>query len=165
MNRKYELEDSIKALFVGGKLSVALAEQFSKMDYEALSQAIAYEEEPVFRYRVDNYFEDSGEYRSERLLPIDGTRLYSQIEERASTLLTVERRKEIWILQDLTLAVLSVVEITNLNNNFSTIYQTLRTDDIEEIPYEIDIDCDALASSLLNMCKAVACVPMPFQEL
>ena len=67
MSRKYELEVKVRGLFDGGKLSISLAEQFYDMDFGALAQALAYDAEPIYRFRIDNFHDDCGEYRSERL--------------------------------------------------------------------------------------------------
>ena len=73
MSRKYELEVKVRGLFDGGKLSISLAEQFYDMDFGALAQALAYDAEPIYRFRIDNFHDDCGEYRSERLFRENGT--------------------------------------------------------------------------------------------
>ena len=77
----------------------------------------------------------------------------------------MKRRMELWILDDLTPAVISAVEVTDSTNRISTTNRTVRTTDFDEIPNEIDIDFDELCSSLLEFSKSFAAVPMPYQEL
>ena len=135
MSRKYELEVKVRGLFDGGKLSISLAEQFYDMDFGALAQALAYDAEPIYRFRIDNFHDDCGEYR------------YSRIEEQHMTLLNIERRTELWVLENLKFVVISAVEVTDSTNRISTTNRTVRTTDFDEIPNEIDIDFDELCSS------------------
>ena len=165
MSRKCELEAKVKELFNGGKLSISLTEQYSDMDFGALAQALAYDAEPLYHYRIDNFHDDGGEYRSERLFRENGTLLYSRIEEQHMTLLNIERRTELWMLENLEFVVISAVEVTDSTNRISTTNRTVRTTDFDEIPNEIDIDFDELCSSLLKFSKSFAAVPMPYQEL
>ncbi len=165
MSRKCELEAKVKELFNGGKLSISLAEQYSDMDFGALAQALAYDAEPLYRYRIDNFHDDCGEYRSERLFKQNGTLLYSRIEEQHMTLLNIERRTELWMLENLKFVVISAVEVTDSTNRISTTNRTVRTTDFDEITNEIDIDFDELCSSLLEFSKSFSAVPMPYQEL
>ena len=165
MSRKYELEVKVRGLFDGGKLSISLAEQFYDMDFGALAQALAYDAEPIYRFRINNFHDDCGEYRSERLFRENGTLLYSRIEEQHTTLLNIERRTELWMLEDLKFVVISAVEVTDSTNRISATNRTVRTTDFDEIPNEIDIDFDELCSSLLEFSKSFSAVPMPYQEL
>ena len=165
MSRKRELEAKVKELFNGGKLSISLAEQYSDMNFGALAQALAYDAEPLYRYRIDNFHDDCGEYRSERLFRENGTLLYSRIEEQHMTLLNIERRTELWMLENLEFVVISAVEVTDSTNRISTTNRTVRTTDFDEITNEIDIDFDELCSSLLEFSKSFSAVPMPYQEL
>ena len=148
MSRKHELEVKVRGLFDGGKLSISLAEQFYDMDFGALAQALAYDAEPIYSYRIDNFHDDCGEYRSGRLFRQNGTLLYSRIEEQHVTLLKTERRTELWMLENLDFVVISAVEVMDSTNRVSATYRTVRTTAFEEIPDEIDIDFDELCSSV-----------------
>ena len=165
MNRKYELQTVVKALFLCGKISVSSVERIAAMDYEALSQALCYEAEPIFRFRTDNYQEEKCEYRSELLFPRYGTLIYEQPVASDSSLVTLERSRELWLLDDLTPAVVSKVEITDPSDRFTAIYRTMRTRNFDEISYEIDLDLDALAAALLEKSAAFDACEMPYQEL
>ena len=125
MSRKYELEVKVRGLFDGGKLSISLAEQFYDMDFGALAQALAYDAEPIYRFRIDNFHDDCGEYRSERLFRENGTLLYSRIEEQHTTLLNIERRTELWMLENLKFVVISAVEVTDSTNRRFPMKSTL----------------------------------------
>ena len=67
MNRKYELQTVIRALFLIYRLSPPVAAKLAELDYEALSQALNYNAEPIYRFRTDNYSEERCEYRSENV--------------------------------------------------------------------------------------------------
>ena len=150
MNRKYELQTVLRALFLIYRLSPPMAAKLAELDYEALSQALCYEAEPIFRFRTDNYQETKCEYRSELLLPRYGTLIYEQPVASDSSLVMLERSKELWLLDDLTPAVVSKVEIADPSDRYTAIYRTVRTRNFDEIPYEIDLDLDALAAALLE---------------
>ena len=77
----------------------------------------------------------------------------------------LERSKELWLLDDLTPAVVSKVEITDPSDRFTAIYRSVRTRNYDEIPYEIDLDLDALAEALVEKCAAFDVCEMPYQEL
>ena len=165
MNRKYELRTVIRALFLIYRLSPPMAAKLAELDYEALSQALNYNAEPIYRFRTDNYSEERCEYRSDLLLPHNGSLIFTQPEASDSAQVSFERSKELWILDDLTIAVVSKIELTDSTDTFTMTYRTVRTRNFNEIAYEIDIDPDALAKELLDMAKSFYDCPMPFQEL
>ena len=82
-----------------------------------------------------------------------------------TTLLNIERRTELWMLENLKFVVISAAEVTDSTNRISATNRTVRTTDFDEIPNEIDIDFDELCSSLLEFSKSFSAVPMPYQEL
>lgn len=83
MNRKYQLKSSFKEIFQHSRADYAdPAILIADLDFEALSQVIRYNMEPLYRFRSDNYCEEACEYRSELLLPVSGTMIYEQMISR-----------------------------------------------------------------------------------
>lgn len=166
MNRKYQLQRTIKEIFQHGRVkSVETAMLVAELDYEALSQALRFDMEPLHRFRTDNYCEESCEYRSELLLPVSGTLIYEQPIIKESSLVTLERSMELWVLDDLSIAVISKVKIADLTDMFNGVYRSIRTRSLEELPLEIDLDLDALAATLKEMSDSFRDCSMPFSEL
>ena len=77
----------------------------------------------------------------------------------------MKHRMELWILDDLTPAVISAVEIPNRNNNYTGVYRTVRTRNLDEIPQEINITPSEFVDALKALNDAYRTVPIPFQEL
>lgn len=166
MNRKYQLQRTIKEIFQHGRVkSVETGMLVAELDYEALSQALRSDMEPIYRFRTDNYCEESCEYRSELLFPANGTLIYEQTITKDSSLVTLERSKELWILDDLSIAVVSKVKIADSTDMFNGVYRSIRTQSLEELPFEIDLDLDMLAESLQEMSNSFRDCSMPFSEL
>ena len=166
MNRKYRLEDIFKGIFQHSHVkSVETAMLVTDLDYEALSQALHFDMEPIYRFRSDNFCEESCEYRSELLLPVSGTLIYEQPITKESSVVTMDRSKELWILDDLSIVVISKVKFADSSDMFNGVYRSIRTQSLEELPYEIDLDLDVLAATLQEMSNSFRDCSMPFSEL
>lgn len=72
---------------------------------------------------------------------------------------------ELWILDDLTPAVISAIEIPDANTNYTEVYRTVRTRNLDEIPREINISPSEFVEALKALNDAFRAVPIPFQEL
>ena len=164
MSIKKQLKETFGALFSQVRLDLHTAESLSNLAYGDLAQAIALRAKPIYRFYVD-YDGSFGGYRSELLTPHKGTLLYTDIETSDLSLLRVLRSRELWILDDLTLVVLSAVELSNSEDQVSATYRTIKTWDMAEIPDEIDIDYDELAIALTDMSVEHYAEPMIYQEL
>ena len=166
MNRKYQLEALIKQIFPHERVqSVETARLITEMDYEALSQALRSDMDTIFRFRTDNYCEECCEYRSELLLPVQGTRVYEQPLFTQRSVITMTRSMELWILDDLSIAVVSNTKIADASDLFNGEYRTIRTREVGEIPLEIELDLDALAKSLQELSSSFRDASLPFTEL
>lgn len=166
MNRKYRLAELLKTLFSHERVKHAeTARLIEELDYEALSQALRYEMEPIYRFRTDNYCEESCEYRSELLLPVQGTRVYEQPILAQHSVVTLTRSMELWILDDLSIAILSNVKIADVSDLFNGEYRTIRTRELDALPYEINLDLETLAATLLELSKTFRDCSLPFSEL
>lgn len=166
MNRKYQLRRTFNEIFQHGCVGpVEIGMLVAELDFEALSQALRFNMEPMYRFRADNYCEEACEYRSELLFPISGTMVYEQPIARENSLVTLERSYEIWILDDLRVVLVSKVKIADSSDMFNCEFRSIRTQSIEEIPLEMDLDVNALAAALKEMSDSYRDCSMPFHEL
>ena len=165
MNRKYDLKKLIAALLSGRKLNVDTAVTRAGLNFEWISQALQFNAETIYRFRVDNNRENICDYLSEPLLKHRGTLVYSYTDSTDFSHPDAERRMELWILDDLTPVVISAIEITDADNNYTVVYRQVRTRNLDEIPNEINIIPGKFVAALQALSDAFRAVPMPFQEL
>jgi len=165
MNRKYDLQDLIAALLSGRKMSLDTVVTRAELNFEWISQTLQFNAETIYHFRVDNNRENICVFLSEPLLKHRGTLIYSYPDSTDFSHPNMKRRMELWILDDLTPAVISAVKITDANNNYTEVYRTVRTRNLDEIPREINISPSEFVEELKALNDAFCAVPIPFQEL
>ncbi len=165
MNRKYDLQNLIAALLSGRKMSLDTVVARAELNFEWISQTLQFNAETIYHFRVDNNKENICVFLSEPLLKHQGTLIYSYTDSTDFSHPDMKRRMELWILDDLTPAVISAVEIPNRNNNYTGVYRTVRTRDLDEVPREINITPSEFVEALKALNDAFRAVPIPFQEL
>ena len=165
MNRKHDLRKLISALLSGRKLNVDTVAARAGLNFEWISQTLQFNAETIYRFRMDNNSENTCDYLSEPVLKHRGTLVYSYTDSTDFSHPDMKRRMELWILDDLTPAVISAVEIPNGNNNYTQVYRTVRTRNLDEVPREINITPSEFVEALKALNDAFRAVPIPFQEL
>lgn len=166
MNRKYRLVELLKTIFPHERVKhIETAQIIEELDYEALSQVLRNDMKPIYCFRADNLCEDNCEYRGELLLPVQGTRVYEQQICKQHSVSTRKRSMELWILDDLSIAVIANERFADPSDLFACEYRVVRTQKLEELPYEIDLDLDALAAALLELSNSFRDRSLPFSEL
>ena len=165
MNRKYDLQNLIAALLSGHKMSLETVVTRAGLNFEWISQSLQFNAETIYRFRVDSNSENTCDYLSEPVLKHRGTLVYSYTDSTDFSRPDMKRRMELWILDDLTPAVISAVEIPNRNNNYTGVYRTVRTRNLDEVPREINITPSEFVEALKALNDAFRAVPIPFQEL
>ena len=165
MNRKYDLQNLIAALLSGHKMSLETVVTRAGLNFEWISQTLQFNAERIYRFRVDNNRENACVYLSEPLLKHQGTLIYSCTDSVDLAHPDMERRMELWILVDLTPVVISAVEFTDADSNYTEVYRQVRTRNLDEIPKEINIIPSKFVSALQALNDAFRAVPIPFQEL
>lgn len=168
MLRTLELEAAIRRLFAGTDELNPVTEDIVKcLNLEALSQTIRHHEELVYAYRADTCVDSGCNYRGELLFPIPATLLLSMPYVRATAEggISFERRSELWILKDMTLAVVSSARIRLCEGEFESDYRSLKTKDLDLFPQVINLDRNLLAMRLAAMCDEYLDSPMPTYEL
>ena len=165
MNRKYDLRKLISALLSGRKLNVDTVAARAGLNFEWISQTLQFNAETIYRFRVDNNSENTCIYLSEPLLKHQGTLIYSYTDSSDFSHPDAERRLELWFLDDFTPVVISAVEITATDKNYTVVYRQVRTRNLDEIPREINIIPSKFVEALQALSDAFCAVPIPFQEL
>ena len=165
MNRKYDLQNLIAALLSGRKMSLDTVVTRAELNFEWISQSLQFSAETIYRFRVENIRENICVFLSEPLLQHQGTLIYSNTDSLDFSHPGMKRRMELWILDDLTPAVISAVKIKDANNNYTEVYRTVRTRNLDEIPREINITPSEFVEELKALSDAFRAVPIPFQEL
>ena len=167
MLKTIELENAISRLFHGEELDPIAEEIMDRIDYEALIQTVNHHMEPVYAYRTDTC-EDSGcNYRGDLLFPFPAMLLYSMpyVKATSDSGVDFERRSELWLLDDMTLAVVSNARIKLCDGDFMSEYRTLKAKDLDLFPQVIDLDLNLLAVELAAMCEEYLDSPSPTYEL
>ena len=165
MNRKYDLQNLIAVLLSGHKMSLETVVTRAGLNFEWISQSLQFNAETIYRFRMDNNSENTCDYLSEPVLKHRGTLVYSYTDSTDFSNTDAERRMELWFLDDLTPVVISAVEFTDADNNFTAVYRQVRTRNLDEIPKEINIVPSKFVAALQALSDAFRAVPIPFQEL
>jgi hypothetical protein len=165
LNRKYDLQNLIAVLLSGHKMSLETVVTRAGLNFEWISQALQFNAETIYRFRMDNNSENTCDYLSEPVLKHRGTLVYSYTDSTDFSNTDAERRMELWFLDDLTPVVISAVEFTDADNNYTAVYRQVRTRNLDEIPKEINIVPSKFVAALQALSDAFRAVPIPFQEL
>ena len=165
MNRKYDLQNLIAALLSGHKMSLETVVTRAGLNFEWISQSLQFNAETIYRFRMDNNSENTCDYLSEPVLKHRGTLVYSYTDSTDFSNTDAERRMELWFLDDLTPVVISAVEFTDADNNYTVVYRQVRTRNLDEVPREINITPSEFVDALKALSDAFRAVPIPFQEL
>ena len=165
MNRKYDLQNLIAVLLSGHKMSLETVVTRAGLNFEWISQSLQFNAETIYRFRMDNNSENTCDYLSEPVLKHRGTLVYSYTDSTDFSNTDAERRMELWFLDDLTPVVISAVEFTDADNNYTAVYRQVRPRNLDEIPKEINIVPSKFVAALQALSDAFRAVPIPFQEL
>ena len=168
MLRTIELENSIHRLFCcGAEVDPVIQEALNCLEYEILSQAICHHAELVYAYRADTLVDSGCNYRGELLFPTRATLLFSTPCVRATSEggISFERVMELWLLEDMSFAVVSHVRIRLNEGEFESNYRSLKTKDLDLFPQVINFDLNLLAIRLAAMCDEYLESSMPTYEL
>ncbi len=98
------------------------------IDYENVTQYLINRLEPVYSYKAKGDSEKSFDYLGKELLPQRGTLIYREFDRGASDLVVTSYEKELWILEDMTLAVVTCfsVGVVGEDMTYSTEFRTYK---------------------------------------
>ena len=116
------------------------------IDFEALLQALWRKRETVYAYTVEGAAENSFTYRGPELFPVPAVMLYNDIEIIISNTGEHSLSHELWLLPDISLAVVSCVRTAFAGDACVCEYRAIKGTDWRET--ELEIDFPDLADSL-----------------
>ena len=137
MSRVTELEKALTTLFRKGTevgyTETEIDEFLENIDYHALLQAVWNKAETVYAYRADGKNALSLDYRSSELFKQRATLLYEDVGDSYIGAVFAARSMELWLLEDMGVAVVSCVQIVyGDGNDYITEYREYKG---EEIPF------------------------------
>ena len=116
------------------------------IDFEALLQALWRKRETVYAYTVEGAADDSFTYRGPELFPVPAVMIYNDIEITISNTGEHSLSHELWLLPDISLAVVSCVRSVCARDACVCEYRAIKGTDWRET--ELEIDFPDLADSL-----------------
>ena len=165
MNRKYDLQDLIAALLSGRKMSLDTVVARAELNFEWISQTLQFNAETIYRFCVDNNSENICVFLSEPLLKHQGTLIYSYTDSTDFSHPDMKRRMELWILDDMTFAVVSCVRMELESGELISEYRLLKTKDRDIFPQVIDLNYNLLVIVLDSLCLEHTLYGTPIYEL
>ena len=162
-----ELENAFSHLFRGEELLSSAEEALEEMDYESLAQGIKYFAKPVYVYAAYPDGDPDGGYRGPLLFPFPATLLYSKTYEETicDSGVIIKHIMELWILDDMTFAVVSCVRMELESGELISEYRLLKTKDRDIFPQVIDLNYNLLVTVLDSLCLEHTYYGTPIYEL
>ena len=153
MFQKTELETLIREMFSDAEERGYTEEEaeglLDEVDYDALTQAIHHDAEIVYAFRTDTKCEIGRDYRGKALFDQRATLLYEDVHEVLYDAAIVGRSTELWLLENMTVAVASCVTIMVGNEDVVAQYRVFKSWDWEDCGIE---DLEDFAADLKTMC-------------
>ena len=162
-----ELENAIDHLFRGEELLPSAEESLKEMDFESLAQGIKFFSKPVYVYTVYPDGDPDGGYRGPLLFPFPATLLYSKPHAIiiCDSGVIIKHIMELWILDDMTFAVVSCVHMELESGELLSEYRRLKTKDRDIFPQVIDLNYNLLVTVLDSLCLEHTYYGTPIYEL
>ena len=167
MNKAIELENALTGLFRKGTevghSETEIDELLEDIDYDTLLQAVWNNAETVYAYRADGEHEFSLDYRGTELFTQKATRLYEDVGEGFAGVVVAARSLELWLLEDMTFAIVANFYVEVGNSEYITEYRFFKGSDWTES--DIELDLEDLAAELAAMCEPYYDHTQPIYEL
>ena len=129
MNKKEQLKRLICALYRQDEpedyTDECMEDMLDNIDFEVLLQAVAHSAKTVYAYEACGVQDCSFNYRSAPLFPQKAVRLYEDIVKFVTEAVICARTMEVWLLEDLTLAIVSNYSVLS-GGEFTTEYRTVK---------------------------------------
>lgn len=153
MFQKTELEALIREMFNDaderGYTEEKAEELLDEVDFNALTQAICHDAEIVYAFRADTKCEIGRDYRGQALFDQRATLLYEDVHEVLYDVAIIGRSTEMWLLENMTVAVVSCVTVMVGNEDVIAQYRAFKSWDWEDCGIE---DLEDFAEDLKAMC-------------
>lgn len=163
------LENAIRDLYCSGISSAgyeraSVESMLDSLDFCTLLQAVRHSAETVHTYTTQGRAPKSFNYRSGELFPQRATLLYEDFDQgNQSGEILVERHYELWLLEDMSLVVVSCVSVDFGDGEFVTEYREIKQGDPWNTPMCLNLE--ELAENLFEMFGQCYEHTLPIYEL
>ena len=122
------------------------------IDFENVTQYLLNRLEPIYSYKAAGDCEKSFNYFGKELLPLRGALIFREFERGGSDIVVTSYEKELWLLEDMTLAVVMCfsVGVVGEDMTYSTEFRTYKGPMDGSIGF--DICPEDLQEMFLDMC-------------
>ena len=153
MSNIANLKESITQVFQqaidNGYTKEEIEELLEDIDFHTLAQAVLHNFETVYEYTVDCTLPSSMNYRGPELFP-RAVLLYEDAGDCMASFICCARSLELWLLDDASLAVISVFHTNAGHGDFITEYRVYKGDNWQACG--MCIDMEDLADKLIQLC-------------
>ncbi len=110
------------------------------MDYDSLLQAVRHEAKTVYTFATYGKPPQTFDYRGAELFGQRATLLYDDFDQSDAAQVLAERRYELWLLEDMSLVVVSCVSVDFGDGEFVTEYREIKQGDPWNTPMCLDLE-------------------------
>ena len=110
------------------------------MDYDSLLQAVRHEAKTVYTFATYGKPPQTFNYRGAELFGQRATLLYDDFDQSDAAHVLAERRYELWLLEDMSLVVVSCVSVDFAGGEFVTEYREIKQGDPWNTPMCLDLE-------------------------
>lgn len=139
-----------------------IKEMLSEIDFNTLIQAVRHNADTIYTFRTDSQCEFGLQYRGLELLDKRGTLLYEDVHDAVAEAGLAVRSTELWLLEDMSIAVVSCVSIIVGENELTAEYRVLKGHDWADCCIE---NLEDFVEDLQEMCATHYSPTKPFYEL
>ena len=166
MYNKQDLESIIREMFSDaterGYTEEEAEDMLDGISFDTLLQAIRHNAERVYAFRTDTKCEIGLNYRGMELFDQRATLLYEEIHAAVCDAAFVFRSTEMWLLENMTVAVVSCVSVVVGDGELSAEYRVVKSYDWEDCGIE---DLEDFEAELRAMCARHYGYDKPVYEL
>ena len=115
-------------------------ELLAGMDYNSLLQAVRHEAKTVYAFTTCGKPPQTFDYRGADLFGQRATLLYDDFDQSDAAHVVAERRYELWLLEDMSLVVVSCVSVDFGDGEFVAEYREIKQGDPWNTPMCLDLE-------------------------
>lgn len=133
------------------------------ISFPALLQAVRHKMGTVYAYATQGKLPKSFNYRGPDLFGQEAVCLYADFDQASVEAVTISRRLELWLLEDMTIAPVACVALTLGEGEYAAEYRTVK--ECEPWDSGMTLDLQELTDALVNMCMPCFEHEQPMYEL
>ena len=165
------LETAIRSLYhsgidSAGYESASVEAMLDSLDFRTLLQAVRHNAQTVHAYTTQGRTPKSFNYRGGELFDQRATRLYQDFDQaHQGGDILVERRYELWLLEDMHLVAVARVTVAFNSGAYATEYREISGEYGAPWDSSLRLDLEELTEDLLDMCGPYNECDTPVYEL